>query len=285
MLFIREDLYGDTRYGSGRGTKKKKKQEEYLAEVVDRLKYGAIVDEIDPEKTAKKRAKVTKEDTEKLEGMQQKKIVGGDPNMGNLTYFSDEEGNKFRYTQAQRVFETKQEKYSEFQDNLSKTTYVDGHSVKYWEGHLSHFNSKSLDLETYLGYVGARLVVDSIAKEMYQTYQLRKNRLHAYRNRRTSQHKLKKNFQDKFGNPDEVLIAYGYWEQKKLRKFKPPVKGKGMRTLFRQFGYEVYLFWEHRTSCQCFDCKTEEAKNEKFMNVTFTKKGKTRTEKVLGLMD
>lgn len=46
-------------------------------------------------------------------------------------------------------------------------------------------------------------------------------------------------------------------------KYKEPIKGKGMRTLFRKNGYDVYLVDEFRTSCKCSSC---EGDCEKFMN-------------------
>jgi len=38
-------------------------------------------------------------------------------------------------------------------------------------------------------------------------------------------------------------------------KFKEPIKGKGMRTLFRKSGYQTYLVDEFRTSCKCSKCE------------------------------
>ena len=46
-------------------------------------------------------------------------------------------------------------------------------------------------------------------------------------------------------------------------KYKEPIKGKGMRTLFRQNGFQTFLVDEHRTSCRCLGC--EGGINEKFM--------------------
>ena len=37
-------------------------------------------------------------------------------------------------------------------------------------------------------------------------------------------------------------------------KYKEPIKGKGMRTLFRKNGYKTYLVDEFRTSCKCSKC-------------------------------
>ena len=50
---------------------------------------------------------------------------------------------------------------------------------------------------------------------------------------------------------------FGDCEQRKHRKYKEPVKGKGFRTLFRKAGYGVYLVDEFRTSCRCSACGGE----------------------------
>jgi transposase len=60
-----------------------------------------------------------------------------------------------------------------------------------------------------------------------------------------------------FGSPENTIICIGDFEQRKHRKFKEPIKGKGFRTLFRRNGYKTYLVDEFRTSCKCSHCETE----------------------------
>ena len=54
------------------------------------------------------------------------------------------------------------------------------------------------------------------------------------------------------------------FEQKQHMKYKAPVKGKGIRRIFRNNGYKLYLVDEFRTSCMCSICKTEIARCKKF---------------------
>ena len=61
-------------------------------------------------------------------------------------------------------------------------------------------------------------------------------------------------FKKTFGNPDEVVICIGDWEQRKQMKYKEPTLGKGMRTLFRKNNFNVFLVDEFRTSCKCSNC-------------------------------
>ena len=56
------------------------------------------------------------------------------------------------------------------------------------------------------------------------------------------------------------------FEQKQHMKYKEPIKGKGMRILFRQNNYKTYLVDEFRTSCMCSICKTEIGRCEKIQN-------------------
>jgi len=70
-------------------------------------------------------------------------------------------------------------------------------------------------------------------------------------NTKKSEAKMVKNFKKKFGDQYNTMIAIGDWEQKKQIKYKEPTKGKGMRTLFRKVGYNVFLIDEYNTSCKC----------------------------------
>jgi hypothetical protein len=75
-------------------------------------------------------------------------------------------------------------------------------------------------------------------------------------------------FKKLFGGPEETIVAIGDFEQRKHRKFKEPIKGKGFRTLFRKAGYGVYLVDEFRPSCvstrRCSACGGEWAKPKTF---------------------
>ena len=47
-------------------------------------------------------------------------------------------------------------------------------------------------------------------------------------------------------------------------KYKEPIKGKGIRKIFKDIGYKLYLVDEFRTSCMCSICKTEIGRCDKF---------------------
>ena len=52
-------------------------------------------------------------------------------------------------------------------------------------------------------------------------------------------------------------------------KYKEPIKGEGMITLFGKWGYETYLVDEFRTSCKCCNCNGGdcEKRRERILNL------------------
>ncbi|KAL0226412.1 hypothetical protein P9112_013736 [Eukaryota sp. TZLM1-RC] len=73
-----------------------------------------------------------------------------------------------------------------------------------------------------------------------------------------------KRFKSVIGDPSQVVIGIGDWEQRKHMKFKEPTIGKNLRILFKKAGYKVFLIDEFRTSCRCFNCKKAEKTVETF---------------------
>ena len=69
----------------------------------------------------------------------------------------------------------------------------------------------------------------------------RKLKLHGYLNRKRNEQKLINNFKKIFGYEKDTIVCFGDFEQKKHMKFKEPIKGKGMRTLFRRDGYKTNI--------------------------------------------
>ena len=61
-------------------------------------------------------------------------------------------------------------------------------------------------------------------------------------------------FEKKFGKKDNLILAFGDWDQKQQMKYKAPTLGIGTRRIFRRHGFNVYLQDEYRTSCKCHEC-------------------------------
>jgi len=192
-----------------------------------------------------------------------KKIIAIDPGKCDLIYCVDDdnkEANTFRYSQDQRRKETKIKKYNKLIIKEKETKIVDKTIIEY-ETELSKFNKKSLNLDKYKDYVKNKNKINKIVMDFYSKSLFRKLKLNGYINRKRNEQKLIKNFSNKFGDKEDVIVCFGDFEQKKHMKFKEPIKGKGMRTLFRKNGFITYLVDEFRTSCRCSSC---EGLNEKF---------------------
>jgi hypothetical protein len=202
------------------------------------------------------------------EELQNKAIVGIDPNKSDLIYCTQEIGMKdlktFRYTQDQRRKETKTKKFRNVRNKLKVETKYDNKTVQELETELSVHNKKTLNFQSFLAYVTKKNEINSILLPYYENELFRKMKFHSKINVTRSEDKMINRFKVKFGEPDKVVIGFGDWEQKQQMKYKEPTKGIGMRKLFCKAGYKVYLVDEFRTSCRCYACGGEcEHSNER----------------------
>ena len=188
--------------------------------------------------------------------LQTKKIVGIDPGKEDLIYCVDgasKDANVFRYSQNQRRKETKMKKYNNIVLAM-KTHKIQGKSVIEYETELSKFNRKTLDVTKFKQYINEKNRVNHLLFGFYRKELFRKLKFGRYINAKRNEQKMVSNFKKTFGNPEEVVICIGDWEQKKQMKFKEPTLGIGIRTLFRKNKYQVFLVDEFRSSCKCSRC-------------------------------
>jgi hypothetical protein len=196
-----------------------------------------------------------------------KKIVAIDPNKSDLIYCVDndnKEANEFRYTQDSRRKECKIKKYAKIILELKKEK-IDDKTVIEYETELSKLNRKTLIIKDFKEYIKKKSEINNKLYKFYEKYIFRKLKLNGYINRKKHEQKMINKFKEIFGKPEETIITIGDWEQKKQMKYKEASKGVGMRKLFRQNGYKVFLVDEFRTSCMCSSCQNENAKCEKFL--------------------
>ena len=222
ILFLRKDLVGN----KIPNTKKNASKELYIDELTD------------------------------YTDLQNKKIVGVDPGKDDLIYCVDgasKDANIFRYSQNQRRNETKLKKYNNIIIAM-KTNKIQGKTIIEYETELSNFNRKTLNLDRFKKYIQSKNRINYILFGFYEKQLFRKLKFGRYINTKRSEIKMISNFQKIFGNPEDVVICIGDWEQKKQMKFKEPTLGKGIRTLFRKNNYKVFLVDEFRTSCKCSNC-------------------------------
>ncbi len=65
-------------------------------------------------------------------------------------------------------------------------------------------------------------------------------KLNGYINRKRNEQKMINKFKKIFGNADDVVVCFGDFEQHNHMKYKEPIKGKRIRTLFKKSGYDTY---------------------------------------------
>uniref|UniRef100_A0A6C0H7S1 Cas12f1-like TNB domain-containing protein n=1 Tax=viral metagenome TaxID=1070528 RepID=A0A6C0H7S1_9ZZZZ len=195
-----------------------------------------------------------------------KKIVCIDPGKSDILYCVDndnKDANEFRYTQDSRRKECKIKKYAKIILEFKKEK-IDGKTVIEYETELSKLNRKTLIIKDFKEYIKKKSEINNKLYKFYEKYIFRKLKLNGYINKKKNEQKLINNFKKIFGKPEETIVIFGDFEQKQHMKYKEPIKGKGMRMLFRQNNYKTYLVDEFRTSCMCSICKTEIGRCEKF---------------------
>ena len=187
--------------------------------------------------------------------LQNKNIVGIDPNKSDLIYCCDSNEITFRYTQNQRRKETKMKKYRNLLQDKKKEEKIEGKTIVELETELSFYNSKTLDFQKFKEYIKKKNEMNIKLFSFYEQYIFRKLKLGSFFMRQQTESRMMNRFEKIFGEPKDTIIGFGDFEQKTHMKYKEPVKGKGFRTLFRKRGYEVYLVNEFRTSCRCSGCE------------------------------
>lgn len=223
IRFLRQDLVGKTKSQKAKG-KVKEGKEVYITDALNK------------------------------EVLKKKKVVGIDPNKGDLIYCIDEDRNTFRYTANQRRFETGTKKFNKELMSSKKLAVVEGFKVIKWEKALSQHNSKTSDFDKFRLYIKVKTHVNNKLFDFYAQEKIRQNKFNIYNNTRRSEDKMVNAFRRKYGEPEEVVIAFGDHEQGEQMKYHEPTKDIGMRKLFRKHGFQVYLVKEHRTSKACNRC-------------------------------
>jgi hypothetical protein len=195
-----------------------------------------------------------------------KKIVAYDPGKSDIIYCVDDDSkdaNEFRYTQDSRRKECKIKKYAKIILEFKKEK-IDGKTVIEYETELSKLNRKTLTIKDFKDYIQKKSEINNKLYKFYEKYIFRKLKLNGYINRKKHEQKMINNFKKIFGKPEDVIICAGDFEQKQHMKYKEPVKGKGIRRIFRNNDYKLYLVDEFRTSCMCSICKEETGRCDKF---------------------
>ena len=135
-----------------------------------------------------------------------------------------------------------------------KKEKIDNETITEYETELSMYNRKTLSIPEFKEYIQVKNFINYTLFDFYNRNLFKKLKFSGFINKTKSEQRMMKNFERKFGRPEEVVVCFGDWEQKKQMKFKEPTKGKGIRNLFRKYRYKVFLVDEFRTSCKCSRC-------------------------------
>src|SRR4029078_12005278 len=145
--------------------------------------------------------------------LQKTNVVAVDPNMSDLIYCIDDNGQKFRYTQDQRRKETKQKKYRNILRENKLNTKIDDKTIVEWETTLSHHNKKTLNFNKFKDYIEQKNIMNMAIRAFYEKNIYRKLKLSSFINRKKSESKMLNNFCKLYGNPEDTIIGFGDYEQ------------------------------------------------------------------------
>ena len=197
--------------------------------------------------------------TDELRNM---KVVCVDPGISDLIYCGakdiDGKLQTFRYTQNQRRLETRLKKYNKIIDKISKETKIENQSIKEIETTLSVLNSKTCNYEKFKNYCMEKNKINYKLYSHYEQRLFRKLKLNRFTNTQKSEFKMVKNFQKKFGSPENTIYISGDYDKGSYHmKGIEPVICKKFRRIFKNAGYKTFLVNEFRTSKLCNCCNEE----------------------------
>lgn len=193
-----------------------------------------------------------------------KKIVGIDPGSRNLLYCicgdiveeTDLNNNKcykadtYVYTQEQKNKDLELNKYINLISTDKKISKISGTNIHKLESNFGLYNIKSCILENVFEYTKTKNKIDAKLNEYYKKDTFRKLKLSKHINLKKSKENVINDFKTIFGDPSETVICIGDYSQR--YSTMNINKGKKMRKLFKDNGYELYLVDEYNSSCKLF---------------------------------
>jgi hypothetical protein len=180
-----------------------------------------------------------------------------DPNLSDLMYCMDKDGNKFRYTQNQRRLETRNKKYNKIIEKINTETIIDGKTVKEIESELTKYNSKTCHFNEFMKYLKIKNKINRCLFKQYQEKIYRKLKWNRFINTQKSESKMLNNFEKAYPNTESTIVIIGDYDKgSNHMKGKEPCITKKLRKILRK-RYRVYLINEFRTSKLCNKCHCE----------------------------
>jgi hypothetical protein len=174
-----------------------------------------------------------------------------DPGKKNLIYIMDDNKQTFRYSNQQRLFETKRLK---FQKEIEE--YKKKKGIGKIENDLSNYKSKSCKIKEFEEYIKKKNEVHEKVKERYEELKINKLKWYTYVNTLRSEDKMINKIKEKYSpNKEKIIIMYGDWSiGKQMRNFISTPNISLKRKISNYF--TVYNIDEYKTSK--INYKTEE---------------------------
>jgi hypothetical protein len=183
-----------------------------------------------------------------------------DPGKKQLIYMIDDNENKFRYTNAQRIHQTERLKNQKIVERYKKRN-----NMIETETTLSDFNSKTCNYTKFKKFIKAKTEVNNKLFEQYENKMFRILKLRGFINTQRSESKLINNIKKKYETKDKkVVIAIGNWcVTKQMRNFisTPCI---GLKRLLKKH-FKLITIDEFRTSILDYEFE-EKLKNKKVIN-------------------
>lgn len=196
--------------------------------------------------------------------LERKKNVFVDPGKKDLMSILDDEGNRFTYSNKQRVKETKRLKYQRLIKNLKDTL-----GICEIENTLSNYNSKTCDLQKFKKYIEEKNKVNDKLFNLYENEKFRQYKWYAYINKKRTEDNMNNLIKKKFGK--NLNIIYGNWSVSKQMRNYISTPNLGVKRKLKE-KFNIFNIDEYRTSCLHY--KTEEKGNNLYITDKINKQRK-----------
>ena len=204
------------------------------------------------------------------------RVVGVDPGKNNIIYCVDDatpeydathrklvdQGHTFRYTRAQRNFETKKRSRREEAERYKRQN---GSEAFEWEQRLRGHSSKTTDVSCFIRFLEMFIASRSALRAFYRRMVHRRDRFESYRLRQKSESKLIAAFKHQMcckskAARERTIIAFGNGSRQNLKN-SAPGPSSSIRRLFLRNHFKVLDIHEAYTSKRCFHCKQTTSEN------------------------
>ena len=178
---------------------------------------------------------------EEKKKLKESDLVYDDPGKIDLHMFKGKNGKILRYSNKQRLFETKRFKYRRLLENYKKKKKISN-----IEKQLSTYNSKTCFYTRCKAYIKKKNEVNKLLYKEYENQIFRRYKWYAYINKQKSDSKLVNTIKKTYGK--KAVIIMGDWSQRSQMKHFISTPNLGLKRMLSKH-FKVYNIDESYTSC------------------------------------